>query len=388
MDILSDVGRAALEAATAEADPTSLGAAERLRRHFPAALAAEALTQVSLRRRAAGKFPLAEQMFLTTDGLQQATRPAVASWRARRFAHADVTDVWDLGCGLGADAMAFELAGLRAHGVEADQQTAAYATANLALVGGAPVQHALAEDVIVPDGAGVFLDPARRTGRGRTWRVEDFTPSWTLVTDHLAGDRFCCVKLGPGLPKELIPPGVAASWVSHGGDVVEASLWNRWEPGFSAVVFPRVGSAADVAEPVVVRSGTERRDLPVADVGAWVIEPDNAVIRAGLVSEIGPGHDMWLLDPHLAYLSCDEPLPATPLADRFRVLDVVAYDVRTLRHHVRARRIGTLEIKVRGIDVDPADLRRRLRPAGPERATLILSRTPRGAVAVVAERVS
>lgn len=388
VDILSDDGRAALDAATAEADPTSLGAAERLRRRFPPALAAEALTQASLRRRAAGKFPLADRMFLTTDGLQQATRPAVAAWRARRFADAGVTDVFDLGCGLGADAMAFELAGVRAHGVEADEQTAAYATANLALVGGAPVRHALAEDVVVPDDAGVFLDPARRTGRGRTWRVEDFTPPWSLVTEHLASSRFCCVKLGPGLPKELIPRDVAACWVSHGGDVVETSLWNRWEPGPSAVVFPRGTHPGADGEPVVVRRAGERRELAVADVGAYVVEPDNAVIRAGLVSEVAPGHDLWLLDPHLAYLSCDDPLPPTPLADRFRVLDVLPHDVRALRHHVRAHRLGTLEIKVRGIDVDPAALRRALRPSGPGRATIILSRTPRGAVAVVAERLS
>lgn len=381
MEILTERGRAALAAAAAERDPTSLGAAERLRREFPPELAAEALTQVALRRRARDKFPCADEMFLTSDGLQQATRPAVAAWRARRFAGAGVIEVWDLGCGLGADAMAFQQEGLTAHGVEADATTAAYATANLALVGGAPVARALAEDVEVPQGHGVFLDPARRTARGRTWDVADFTPPWSLVEHYLAGDHFTCVKLGPGLPKELIPDGVAATWVSEQGSVVEVSLWNREPAGYSAIVFPK-----GEAEPVELRAPGTPREPPVRAVGRYVIEPDNAVIRAGLVTEVAPGQDVWLVDPHLAYLSSDEAVD-TPLADCFEVTAVLPYDAKAIRAHVREQRIGTLEIKVRGIDVDPAHLRRKLKPSGPGSATLVLTRTPNGAVAVVANRL-
>lgn len=378
---MSPEGLAALAAAAAEAEPTSLGAAERLRRDFAPELAAGALTQVALRRNAAGKFPRAEEMFLTSDGLQQATRPAVAAWRARRFAEAGVAEVWDLGCGLGADSMAFQQAGVTAQGVEADATTAAFATANLALVGGPAVVNSFAEDVRVPDGAGVFLDPARRTSRGRTWDVADFTPPWSLVEEYLDSAHFTCVKLGPGLPKELIPDDVAATWVSEKGSVAEVSLWNGLEPGYSAVVLPRDGS-----DPVEVRAPSVPRELPVRRVGRFVVEPDNAIIRAGLVTEVAPGQDVWLLDPHLAYLSSDQVVD-TPLADCFEVTAVLPYDTRAIRAHVREHRIGTLEIKVRGIDVDPAALRRKLKPAGPGSATLLLSRTPDGAVAVVAKRI-
>ena len=53
---------------------------------------------------------------------------------------------------------------------------------------------------------------------------------------------------------------------------------------------------------------------------------------------------------------------------------------------VREAGVGTLEIKVRGLDVDPAVLRRRLKPSGPNSATVILTPTPEGARAVVARR--
>ena len=380
MDILSEQGRAALAAARLEADPGSLAAATRLRKQFPAELAAAALTQVALRRKALPKLPRADEMFLTSRGLEQATRHEVAAWRAEQLRAAGVEQVFDLGCGIGADSMAFQEAGLQVHAVEADPETAALATANLALLGGAAVQVAMAEDVEVPDGAGVFLDPARRTERGRTWQVEDFTPPWSLVQHHLASANFCCVKMGPGLPKELIPEGIRATWVSHHGDVVEASLWNGPGPSRAAVVFPRDGK-----KPLTV-SANVSRELPVRAPGRYIIEPDNAVVRAGLVTEIAPEQDLWLLHEKIAYLSSDSPT-VTPLATSFEVLDVLPQDQRVLRDHVRRHQIGILEIKCRGMDVDPAVLRRALRPKGPRSATLILVRTPSGAVAVFAQRV-
>ncbi|MEO7589311.1 MAG: class I SAM-dependent methyltransferase [Arachnia sp.] len=380
MEILTEQGRAALAAASLEADPGSLGAAGRMRKQFPPELAAAALTQVALRRRARTKLARADGMFLTPQGLEQATRQQVAAWRADQYSKGGVQEVYDLGCGIGADAMAFLEAGLRVHAVEADPDTAALATANLALVGGAEVQVARAEDVDVPESAAVFLDPARRTDRGRTWRVEDFSPPWSLVLHHLARDAFCCIKMGPGLPKELIPDGVRATWVSHHGDVVEASLWNGDGPARAAVVFPRDGGV-----PVELASDAPR-ELPVRAPGRFIIEPDNAVVRAGLVTEVQPGAELWLLDEHTAYLSSDDPVD-TPLADCFEVVDVLDYDVAALRRYVAQHRIGTLEIKKRAIDVDPAALRRQLRPKGSAAATLILVRTPHGARAVVARRL-
>lgn len=380
MDILSDQGRAALVAASAEADPGSLGAAGRMRKRFSPELAAAALSQVVLRRKAAGKLPRAFEMVFTSAGLEQATRHPVSVWRAQQFLAAGVSEVHDLGCGIGADAMAFLEAGMGVHAVEADPDTAALATANLSLLGGRAVQTGNAEDVSVPEFAGVFLDPARRTDRGRTWRVEDFSPPWSLVLRHLASDRFTCVKMGPGFPKELIPEGVRATWVSHHGDVVEAALWNGPGPSRAAIVFPRDGS-----EPVELSTGQPRM-LSVGSAGRFIIEPDNAVIRAGLVTEIAPESDIWLLHDQIAYLSSDVPV-VSPLADCFEVTEILPYDPRAIRAHIRHQEIGTLEIKCRGIDVDPAVLRRTLKPKGRRSATLLLLRTPDGAIAAIAHRV-
>jgi hypothetical protein len=100
--------------------------------HAPALVAA-VLNQSKLRSRAMPKFgPFAERMLFTEAGLEQATRLKVAALHAGRFRDAGVTSVADLGCGIGADALALAAIDLRVTGVERDEVTAAIAAYNLA----------------------------------------------------------------------------------------------------------------------------------------------------------------------------------------------------------------------------------------------------------------
>ncbi|MEZ5089378.1 MAG: hypothetical protein R2719_06410 [Micropruina sp.] len=69
------------------------------------------------------------------------------------------------------------------------------------------------------------------------------------------------------------------------------------------------------------------------------------------------------------------------------MLDVLDAGEKALRSWIRRERIGTLEIKKRGVDVDPAALRRRLKPSGTGSATLMLTPTPDGARALVVRRL-
>lgn len=373
-------GAEALAEASAWPDPSSLAAARALRHRWTPEQAATASRQVELRRRAVTKFgERAGALFFTSDGLEQATRASVAAWRASRFAGAGGSRVVDLGCGIGADALAFADAGLEVVAVELDPATAVLAQANLGergrVVTGDAV--ALAADLIKP-GDAVFLDPARRTTRGRTWRVADVTPSWVWATGLLDG-RTGCLKAGPGIAHADLPGRLATAWVSDHGDLVEAGLWSAqpdWAPGARVVVLLPDG----------VEWQVERRSDPaIGQVGRYLYEPDPAAIRAGGVPQLAELIGGWALASGIAYLTSDR-LVATPLATAFAVEQVLPHDERTLRAWVREAGIGTLEIKVRGLDLDPAVLRRRLRLSGPNPATMILTPTPDGARALIARR--
>ena len=376
--LVSDAAGPALRAAAAEADPGSLGAATRLRALVEPDQAAAVLDQVALRRRAVAKLgPRAENLFLTADGLEQATRWPVAARRAARLAATGATRVADLGCGLGVDALALQDAGLHVIAVERDEVTAVLAQANLGtevLVGDVTDlwPQLAASD---PDLA-VFADPARRTGAGRSWRVEDLSPPWPFVEALLDGTRPACVKLGPGVPHSLIPETVEAEWVSDAGSVVECALW--------------AGPGARPGRRAAIVDGVELADTgrPPAGVGAieeYLYEPDGAVVRAGLVDEFAGLVKAHRIADGIAYLSAPWDMP-TPFATVFAVREVLPFDEKVLRAWVRERGIGTLEIKKRGLDLDPAELRRRLRPRGRGVATLVVTPTRDGARVLVCGR--
>jgi hypothetical protein len=194
----------------------------------------------------------------------------------------------------------------------------------------------------------------------------------------LDGARTAGVKLGPALPHSLIPEAAEAEWITHRGETVEVALWAGpgAHPGQrSALVMPNARLAASQAPP-----------LPVRELGRYLYEPAGAVIRAGVIPELGSQLGAGVLHPEVAYLTSDH-LCGTPFATAFEVRRRLPFHLKALRAWVREAQIGVLEIKKRGIDVDPADLRKRLRLAGPNTATLVISPTPKGAVVAIVERV-
>lgn len=361
----------------------------RLRKegHSPELVAA-VVTQARLRVRAAAKFgPFAERMLFTKAGLEQATRLPIAARHAARFREAGVQRVADLGCGIGGDALGLAGLGLDVRAVDADEVTAALAAYNLAPFGDAvSVAQGTAEETDLSEVDGVWLDPARRTaGHSETTRTrpEDWSPSldWAFET---AARLPTGIKLGPGLDRDLIPDDVEAQWVSADGSTVELVLWSR------ALAREGVRRAAlvirgDSSHELTAREDAE--DEPVRELGAFVHEPDGAIIRARLIGEVARALGAGMLDEHIAYLTSDEPL-TSPFVSTFRVLESMPAKVPTINAALRTRGIGRLEIKKRGVDVDPAQFRRKLTLRGADEATLILTRLGSRRIAILADRVS
>lgn len=343
--------------------------------------------QARLRVRGEAKFgPFAARMLFTRAGLEQATRLPIAARHAGRFRAAGFTHVADLGCGIGGDALGLAGLGIGVRAVDADEVTAAIAAYNLAPFGeGATVAHARAEDVGLDDVDAVWLDPARRSaGHGETRRLaaDEWSPSldWVFaLLQRLPGG----VKLGPAFDRDRIPDEVEAQWISADGSTIELVLWS------GALARDGVRRAALVVrgdEAWELTGPADAADVEQRALGAYVHEPDGAVIRARLIGDVARALDAGMLAPGMAYLTSDAAL-TSPFVSTFRVRESLPADTKKLAQALRTRGIGTLEIKKRGVDVDPAALRKKLSLKGDGSATLLLTRIGSQRIALLADRV-
>jgi hypothetical protein len=370
--LLTPAGWAVLEGLPPYREEAALAVAEELRsRGVDPALVAAALTQSRLRASAKAKFgQFADGMLFTAAGLEQASRLEVAARHAQRYGAAGIGRVADLGCGIGGDAMALAALDHAVLAVERDELTAAVATVNLRHWPQAEVR---CEDVAATDlsaVSGVFCDPSRRAASGR--RVLDprrASPSWDFVLALAERVPAVGVKLAPGIPRDLPPSGTETQWVSVDGDVVEAGVWfgplARRGVRRSALVL-RDGEATCIDDVGLTRP-------PPGPVGQYLYEPDGAVVRAGLVAAVAARVGGRLLDPTIAFVTSDH-LVRTPLARALVVEDALPFHLKALRTRLRDRGVGRVEVLKRGSAVDVEQLRRQLRLAGPEEATVVLTR--------------
>lgn len=375
--LLDDVGEV-----TADADVVRIVSRLRAAGH-PPELVAAVLTQARLRTRARAKFhEFADRMLFTPDGLEQSTRLQVAAHHAGRFARAGIASVADLGCGIGADALAFASLGMRVVAVDRDEVTAAIAAYNLAPFPDARVVHGDALTDEPDDVDALWFDPARRSAGRRQADPADWSPPLDAVFARAAA-KPAGVKLGPALDHALLPAGVEAQWVSVDRDVVELVVWS------GALARDGVGRAALLLggeRPHELTAPAEAPDAEPGALGEYLLEPDGAVIRARLIGELARRVDGRMLDRTIAWITTDGE-PQTPFGQAFRVREELPFDERKLKAALRERGIGTLEIKKRGVDVDPAAFRTRLSLKGSESATLVLTRHAGRRVAILADRV-
>lgn len=359
----------------------------QLRREgHPPSLIAAVLTQARLREKAAAKFgTFASRMLFTAAGLEQATRLSVAARHAGRFRDAGVQRIADLGCGIGGDAMAIAALDLEVHAVDIDEVTAAIASYNLAPFPGAEVTIGDAETADLAEVDGVFLDPARRTaGHDNTRRVDSdqYSPS-LQVAFGIAEQRPTGIKLGPAFDRGAIPTGMEAQWVTVDGETVELGLWS------GALARPSVRRAALVSagdRTAELTAPADSDDPELRDLGRYLHEPAGAVIRARLIGDLAGTLDAGILSDRIAYLTGDVPSDS-PLAASFEIDAELPLDEKRIARELRTRGIGRLEVKKRGVDIDPAVFRNRLGLKGSEEATLILTRVAGRRVALVAHRV-
>ena len=342
--------------------------------------------QIVLRKKAQKKFAAASKMFFTDQALQQASDERVAQYKADRFVGLGL--VADLCCGLGGDLTALASRG-PVVGVDRDPVVAWLAQHNAqAVLGGtAAVRTEVADacEFDLEEAAGLHLDPDRRSGKQRRSQLAGYEPGLDFLEGLVRSDRPLAVKLAPAA---VVPDAWSSvcekEWLASRGECRQQVLWSG-----SLAAAPGQHAATCVS-PTTLGTVTVRGkpNLPVPQAprcGRYLYEPNPAILAAKLVGAVAEQFELAACWPHIAYLTSDAYCDWAGFAC-FEVLEVLPFDRKRVKSLLRQRKIGQLEVKKRGTQLDPAKLQRQMQGKEAGQATLRLAGTPAGVTAVLAHR--
>jgi hypothetical protein len=377
--LTSERGREALDAARETRGAEPLARRRALEARMPGLEAAEAratLAQDDLRVRAAAKTPLADVLLFQRKALEQASSHVVAAERARRFASFQV--VADLGAGIGLDTIALAAAVERVVAVERDPVRAALLRWNVSAAGVADRVTVVEGDAVdaAPVADAAFLDPDRRPQGKRTLDPTEFAPAPAAWAALAARYRNLLVKLAPATRPQDVPEA-ALEWVSLAGEMKEARL------GFGRLAIPAPPSTG--SGPAARRALLLPQAIVVEGTGiAWppprepkegdvLLDPDPAVVLAGLVGDAATPIGAQPVHPRIAYLLADRPMP---WARSLRVHAVLPADAATIRRALDERGVGDVEVRTRGVEDGAEVWRRRIGTRAGRRGIVVVTRGP------------
>lgn len=398
------VATATLSVLTTDSRP-ELQQLSELRKSLSAERARLVIEQLALRRRAVTKFgPIAARMFFTPVQLEQATDRQIAAYKAERFHRVgEGRLVHDYCCGIGGDLIAFAACGL-AVGWELSPVARLLAEKNLtatadAHVGGCDVKGSVREaDVteLTPAATDMWhVDPDRRADGRRSTTLEHHSPGPDLIDRWRSAVSDGAVKLAPGSePPEHWQRDGELEWITSHRECRQLVVWFgqlATAPGQrrASVLIPNLSSDATHAVPTVASfvgdpfAACSATDKPQR----FLYDPDPAIIASHLLGAIANHYGLRSLGSGGAYLTGDEEI-ANPLLSGFEIEESLPLRTAAVADWLSARNVGRVEVKKRGVTIDPEKFRRDLKLRGDNEATVILTRAGKRQLAIVARRLA
>ncbi len=371
----------------------------KLREQFSAEQVRFIASQVNLRLRAITRFPQAAKMLFTDRGLQQTTDAAIATCKSaliQQFAPG-VQHVTDLCCGIGGDLQALA-ARFNVRGVDLTPEMCAIAQHNAGLSGRNRVETVIGNAATFPlETDWVHIDPDRRHDGLRHTDVHSLEPGVEILDSLInrVGDTLqgVSIKLAPAttVPHDWHSRG-SLYWIESRNEcrqqLVVFSNNNHTQNSRTALGVDQTGK---VCWEFTTPAGqlVEAKNIPLTSSPVrFLLEPKPAILAGKLAPTWAARHNLKYIHSAVSYFSADAE-KEIPGGDCYRIYEQLPFDLKQLKHRLQQLAIGRLEIKKRGIDITPEEVRKKLKLRGTNAATLIIAGTPRSrkpAVAYLAER--
>lgn len=374
--------------------PPSAALVERLRREMTVSQASAILQQVALRWRAARKFSRASEMFFTPVLLEQSTSESIASYKATLFAKGPIID---LCCGIGGDSIGMSAQGINVTVVDrnevatriASHNTTAYARSETVV----SQLHSDAKTAPVEDFSAWHIDPDRRPDGSRTTHVAAHEPGLDVLNNLLTRNPNAAIKLAPAtdLPDEWLG-SCQREWIGEQRECKQQLI------RFGTLVSGELASNANRHTATIVDSDGQHAgsvhgefDQPVeyTPVAAdFIYEPHAAVRAAGLTGALANQLGLKRIGLATSYMT-GEAVPTNATFTGFRVLSSMPFDRKRVKQRIRELGLGQLEIKTRGLKLEPAQEQKRLSAKdGGRPGCVFLFSAEEKSVALLTERIT
>ena len=343
-------------------------------------LRAGALAVLDGRERARRRgWPGAERLFLTGDSLAQASSEALAAFHGACFAECET--VLDACCGIGRDALALAAAGKRVVAVDSDPARLVFARANATVCGlSERIQFVCADVTTLSEHYdGAFFDPARRDSTTRfSGDGERYLPPLSFLETLKDRCGVVVAKLSPALPNILLESlGGQHYFLSEERTCKEACVVVGLESGPPCALLLPSGERYVASE-----------EPPLAEeLGAYLLDPDPAVIRAGALGALAGACGAAQISASDTYLTAESPSMLAAIRS-YRVRVALPYRERTLGRWLREQGVGRLVVKKRRYAKEPDAVHKELGLKGKgDEATLVIVAQGKSWLGVVCEPV-
>jgi len=347
---------------------------EKMIRQHPDKPIRELLTLQKLQQQAVGRISKAEEFVFTSKGVQQASSTELAQYHAEKLKA--YRSVADLCCGNGVDLHYLAVGKQRVWAVDLDADTLAAARYNNRHFSQISYLQSRAEKFQASVEA-IFIDPDRRPTGRRLLEAEDLSPSLSDILKLQKITPHILVKLSPAMNYREVEITVDHSWefISEQGELKEIllCLGDFAAAGSRALLLPQARSLE-----------ANQKQIKVGGIKSFLYEPDAAIIRAGLVQDLGAEISAELVDSHLALLTSDEIINSH-FCKRYKVKGQMNFNRKQLQKYLRQQQIGKLVIKTRGFNQSVEQFRRKLKLKGANSALLFILRIGDGHRIVFAE---